>query len=171
MNNKILNDDIDYPFRASLTRVARCGLCKHHDEHNIVCAVGLDIQYPTIAKEHNCPAYEYKKDNFKRNMFQHCELQECSDCAHELDGCCTGKQWMPFKTKPHCEFYRPKWKTCHYAVPHFQEGCGPQLFRNNYCERPPEERDGIQRGDWKCRCSAAHTAGAECLSCYQPMID
>lgn len=168
MNNKILSDDIDYPFRASLTGVARCGLCKHHDIRLIVCAAGLKIQYPTIAKEHDCPQYEYQKDVFKPTPFQLCELTECATCAHELDGFCTGKHWLPFKTKPICEFYRAKSLTCRHAVPHYQDGCGPSLFRNNYCDLPPEQRDGYQNFGWKCCCPAAHTAAAEKLSCYEP---
>jgi hypothetical protein len=121
---------------------------------------------PTLAHEHDCEHYHYKKDQFKPNHFQHCAHDYCNNCAFELDGFCSGKNWIPYKTEPKCEFYRDKNKTCVNAVPIHQEGCGPDLFRNNYCRLPPEQRDGEQSSGWKHMCYQAHTKGAEYKKCY-----
>jgi hypothetical protein len=164
-----LDDATDYPFCASLTKVARCGLCKHSNRREIRCAKGLAILYPTIAREHDCPHYEFHKGELRPNPFQHCGLLECKTCAFELDNFCSGKRWIPFKTEPHCEFYRPKGKTCQHAIPFHQEGSEPEIYRNNYCSLPPEQRDGDQSSSWKCCCYKAHTPGAENMKCYQPI--
>jgi len=167
-----LKVDKEYPFRASLTKVARCGMCANQE--NYCCNKEHDIIYPTIGGEHKCLDYEYKPDHIyllpenKILIFTGLidKLSECNRCSHLLYERCNGIKWYPFKIKNgKCEFFRDKSLICKYAIPYLQYG---NHNRNNFCTLPPEERDGdYTKRSWKCNCPNAHKEGIEYRKCYQ----
>lgn len=175
LTNNELKNEIDYPWRANLLTVARCGYCKWHDEAKYTCSKGHEIKGPTQVNEHDCKDYEYLPCNVPMPeegyifMFlgQMKKREECNDCGYLFQGRCSGINWYPFAIKQgKCEFFRSKNKTCKFAIPRLQYG---DLGRNNFCKLAPEQRDG-GRG-WKWNCRNAHTENGEYKTCYQPIKD
>ena len=174
-HTEALEADKEYPFRASLTKIARCGMCRNGvgDYLVISCSKNHKLVYPLICGEHECPDYEYKPDHIeiipedKTLIFTRLidRLLECNQCSHLLYGRCTGVKWDPFKIKDgKCEFFRDKSLICKHAIPYLQYG---NHHRNNFCTLPPEERDGDTRRGWKWNCPGAHEKDIEYKKCYQ----
>ncbi len=158
-----------YPWRASLSRKARCSACVNYIEHSgfgISCSEENKIQYPTYSKTHGCPDFKFKpQEEFTgpRNEFEYIPYPECFGCGHNFKGACSGKQWLPVKiVDDKCEFYRDKKLICRNAIPYLQY-CNN--LRNNYCKLPPHKRDS-NRG-WGCNCPSAHYPGIEHKKCYK----
>lgn len=187
VHNMKLEDKKDYPFRASLTKVARCGMCKNYVEPKFEedialmdsCIKGHDIVGPTITGEHDCKDYEYRPDVidmppngriFRFNGYvggSEAMFNECNGCGHNFMGRCNGIGWVPIrKVNGICEFFRERYKTCKHAIPVLQYG---NHIRNNYCRLPPEQRDGDVSRGWKWHCSNAHTSYVESKKCYAPI--
>jgi len=188
---KKLDPDVDYPFRSSLTKVARCGMCIHFSsyveetEHDPLfyekcelgkekCELGKEIRYPYMANEHDCQDYMYKpfkvpriKEGYIKIFIGEIKkLKECDDCSHNLENYCEGVSHFPFKTTPRCEFFRNKELICKHAIPYFQYGT---TIRNNYCSLEPSKREGDMKRGWKWSCPWAHEKTAEYYKCYEPM--
>ena len=183
-----LENEKDYPFRASLTKVARCGMCENYvepdyEDGNIpisdYCEKGHEVVGPTITGEHDCKDYEYKPDRidmppegriFRFNGYvggSEEMFNECYTCGHNFMGQCGGIGWVPIrKVNGVCEFYRDKKLTCKHAIPILQYG---DHIRNNYCRLPPEKRDGDCSRGWKWHCCNAHTPYVESWKCYEPI--
>jgi len=170
-----LEVDKEYPFRASLTEVARCGMCANQE--NYICSKGHNIVYPTITGEHECTDYKYKPDCIvvipENKVFTFVGLRdrlpECNQCSHLLYGRCDGLHWYPFRIKDgKCEFFTDKSLICKYAIPYLQYG---NHNRNNFCTLPPEERDGDTKRGWKWNCPNAHEKGIEYKKCYKSKIE
>lgn len=177
----ILDPVIEYPFRASLIKIARCGMCENtiREDHGrdgdlvIECTMGLELIYPLITGEHKCKLYKYKpipqvkvpKNKLKTFVGLIDQLKECKQCSHNLQGYCDGIKWFPFETDPKCEFFRAKNLICKYAIPYFQYG---STMRNNYCQLEPEKRAGDNKRGWKWNCPNAHEKSAEYYKCYNP---
>lgn len=156
-----------YPWRASLTKIARCATCEF-----VVggCRKGNELQYPLYSKTHNCPDFKFKPNPFDlvEDMFTKCEYLECAECCHNFKDRCSGKRWYPVEIKEgKCEFFRHKDLLCKNAIPYSQY-CN--YLRNNYCKLPPHKRDQEERvsESWKWNCVFAHMKGIESYSCYKP---
>ena len=54
-----------YPWRPSLTKKARCGMCKHKRGSFGLCSQGHNMKYPTLANVHNCKDYDYEELPFE----------------------------------------------------------------------------------------------------------
>ena len=157
-----------YPFRASLTKRARCAACQHLG--GFLCRRGKDVQYPLYSNVHSCPAFKFKPlpFNVPQDCFNGLDYPECANCGHNFRNICSGKRWIPVQIKDgKCEFFRDKKLICKYAIPYSQY-CNH--LRNNYCRLPPHLRDqekDVSRG-WSWNCNFAHIKGIECFSCYKP---
>lgn len=158
---KELEDDKDYPWRASLTKVARCGMCQNCIGLGEGCRAGHGIVYPLINGEHACPDYKYLPDiiNIREPKFPECEL-----CSHWFMGTCIGIEWHSIRTRSICEIYRDARTICEHAIPTLQYG---NHIRNNYCTLPPDQRDGDAKAGWKWMCPNAHNSYTEHLKCYK----
>ena len=164
MSDIKLEDDVGYPFRASLTKKARCGMCIFFSGmENLTCKVGHKLIFPLINGEHHCKDYRYKPWG---TILKHSPRSaECKDCSHLYMGVCDGIKHHPFQKEPTCEFFRHKDLTCKNAIPMFQYG---SYIRNNYCKLPPHLRDGDSSRSWKWMCPNAHTPDIEHRKCYKP---
>lgn len=156
-----LDDDKDYPWRSSLTKVARCGMCKMRISLGDSCIAGRRIVYPLITGEHDCRHYRYLPDII---IILKPKYPECELCSHWFKGICSGIEWRSFRTRSICEFYRDARTVCVHAIPTLQYG---DHHRNNYCTLPPEQRDGDSKMGWKWMCPNAHTRYCEHLKCYR----
>lgn len=164
----ILDDEKDYPWRASLTKTARCFYCSHFFNDDS-CALEHQVVYPLINGEHHCPDYVYVPDKIPKidNPFAVPESEYCVKCSKFFQGACSGKSWIPIHIKNgRCEFFRDMDKTCKNAIPFLQYG---NHIRNNYCKLPPHLRDGDCSRGWKWCCPQAHTEHIENKKCYRPM--
>lgn len=134
--------------------MATCGTCKKSRMGEISCEAGHEIQLPTMLNEHDCKDYDYEPagEIVAKTPFNVPEHEYCLDCAHELNGVCDGKKWIPYKTKPRCEFFREKILICIHAYPFIQYGNG---LRNNRCKL---------KSDGQC-CPWAHIENN--LKCYK----
>jgi hypothetical protein len=178
-----LDPEKDYPFRASLVnkKAAMCGMCKGFTgiEQGMNCKSGHEPVGPFLAKKHDCKDYSYNPHVItllpagKIMTFMGLEgaRPECKSCANQLYGYCHGMRWHPITIKAGmCEFYRDAGLTCKHAVPHMQYG---STDRNNYCSRPPAERDEnvmpyFLEITWECCCTSANDATAVNYMCYEP---
>lgn len=175
-----LDPEKDYPFRSSLTRVARCGMCKKSKKVMnlaIECKKGLELKYPLLANEHDCKHYEYEShcieeipdDKIHNFIGIEARRPECNQCSHLLLGYCSGLRWHPAGIKDgKCEFFRDKKFTCKHAVPCLQYANG---LRNNYCKLDPSKRDQTDNKNlsWKWMCPWAHEKSVETLKCHEPI--
>ncbi len=140
----ILSPRKSYPFRSSYIKKARCGTCQFNNDFS--CLKGNEILFPTMAQEHNCKDYQYKKDSVpiipkdKILLFRGLsdKLKECNDCTHNFENRCEGLKWFPYTKHGECEFFRHKNTICKNAVPYLQY---ENHIRNNYCKLPPHLRD------------------------------
>lgn len=179
MSNNSLEKDKDYPFRASLTKVARCGMCLYNGHFKNGCLTDYDcekdhdIKYPTITNEHDCKDYKYLDDTIevKEGMIYRGystpepEFPECKECGYNFKGKCSGIQWIPIPIKNgKCQFFRDKNLICKYAIPTLQYS---NHFRNNFCSLDPKLRDGDMKRGWKWMCPTAHEKYAEHYKCYK----
>lgn len=136
--------------------MARCGMCKRSENSRLnICHAGHQVKYPLMVNQHDCPDYEYEPagEIVQKTPFNVQEHEYCPECAHHLDGVCSGKSWIPYKTEPRCEFFRDLHLTCKHALPFLQYGNG---LRNNHC---------ALRDDERC-CNWAHIS--DHLDCYEP---
>lgn len=165
---KMVTKSKGYPWRASLTKKARCATCKFNKSIN--CSKGNEVQYPLYSKTHNCPDFEFKENPFDlyEDDFTRCEFIECAECSYNFKNRCSGKRWIPIKKiKGKCEFFHHKDLICKNAIPYSQY-CNH--LRNNYCRLLPHKRDVPKwQQHWSWNCPFAHTKGVEkSLSCYKP---
>lgn len=157
-----------YPWRASLTKKARCATCKF--VKSTKCLEGKKLQYPLYSYSHNCKDFEFNPKSFDlyEDMFTACKYAECIECSHNFKNRCSGKRWCPVTIKDgKCEFFRHKDLICKNAIPYSQY-CNQ--LRNNYCKLPPHKRDISERvsESWHWNCIFAHVKGIENYSCYKP---
>lgn len=157
-----LDNDKDYPFQSSLTKVARCGMCQNMIGLGVGCRARHRVVYPLMVGEHNCSDYKFQPDiiNISKPKYPECEL-----CSHWFKGVCSGIEWRSFRTRSICEFYRDARTVCVHAIPVLQYG---DHHRNNYCTLPPEQREGDMSRGWKWMCNNAHRSHVEHLKCYKP---
>lgn len=170
--------DVGFPWRASLTKVARCACCEHYQTdypQNLVpdsCARGHQLIYPLYTQTHHCKDFlfvppESRPDYCISSLFNQPEFEYCPLCSHYFKGLCDGKHWIPVQIKDgRCEFFRDRNLTCRYSIPYCQYIGG---YRNNYCKLPPQYRDGDAKQGWKWNCPSAHCEGIERLKCYKPI--
>lgn len=156
-----LDDDRDYPWQSSLTKVARCGMCRMRISLGDSCIAGHRIVYPLMVGEHNCRDYRYLPDII---IILKPKYPECELCSHWFKGVCSGIEWRSFRTRSICEFYRDARTICEHAIPTLQYG---DHHRNNYCTLPPDQRDGDAKMGWKWMCPNAHNSHVEHLKCYR----
>jgi hypothetical protein len=171
-----LRDEQGYPWRASLTKKARCGMCENIRFNELECRLGHNLVYPLITGEHRCKDYKYKYELvilppegyiFISGVLLNSIFPECCDCAHNLLGRCDGVHCFPImRINGNCEYFRSKCLICKNAIPMFQYG---SYTRNNYCRLPPHLRDDPCKNGWKWLCPAANRAEAENMNCYSPM--
>lgn len=160
-----MKDDESKPWRASFTKVARCGMCAFYAGFNAgKCSKGRTYIYPLITGEHHCKDYIHNRD--QPRFFTKPEYPLCKRCGHWFNGRCDGIRWWPHKTEP-CEFFRDRRLTCRNAIPMSQYG---DHNRNNYCKLPPRLRDGDSSRGWKWLCPNAHTEYVTGLKCYKPKV-
>ena len=154
-----------YPWRASLTKKARCATCKRNS--GAYCTKGHKRQYPLYTKTHDCPDFDFKPSPPPGTGSEDELLfPECSECGYNFVNKCTGIRWRPISKKDgKCEFFRHKDLICKNAIPYLQY-CNH--MRNNYCRLPPHKRDGAAKQRWSWNCPWAHGIGVERLHCYKP---
>ncbi len=157
-----------YPWRASLTKKARCAACQFI--RSVTCLKGHKVKYPTYANTHNCCDFKFKPNPFDvyKDDFNKIPYNECVECSHNFRNRCSGKRWIPITIiEGKCEFFRPKGLICKNAIPYSQY-CNH--LRNNYCKLPPHKRDQNERVrfSWSHNCIHAHVKGIESNSCYKP---
>jgi hypothetical protein len=153
---------INYPFRASLITIARCGFCQQYGDSQYECWCKLHhkIHYPTHVDEHDCPDYQYHphfvkaipEDMIKDFMQLDPRLPECAKCFYQFHGYCAGLTSWPRGMKDgKCNDFLSASNRCKYAIQMFQWG---DTIQNHYCSRPPEERDEeyARKHGWKCHC-------------------
>lgn len=143
-----------------------CGTCKKSEMGKYGCSAGHELKYPLITCKHECADFEYepKGEEVFLTPFNQANLTECESCAHELNGVCDGKRWIPFKRNPYCEFFRSRGLTCKHAIPFIQYGNG---HRNNKCALPPERRKTDAKRSKDCCCPNAHRSSH--MECHEPI--
>lgn len=160
-----------YPWRASLTKKARCDTCKYICG-TWLCSKGRILLYPLYAKTHDCPDFSFKPSQQRGgpyNEFEELSYPECKDCGHNFEGLfCDGKRWLPVNfVENKCEFFRHEGLICKNAIPYLQYG---NQLRNHYCKLPPYKRDGDQKQGWSWNCPHANSLGIERTRCYKPRV-
>jgi len=167
--------DVGYPWRASLTKKARCAFCRHFVEwgdreaYSCRCEKGhsLEGKGPYAVRLHECRDYEYvplKLDNVPK-----IKLNICKRCVNNIVGRCFANRIRIHPKEDRCSGFRDRRLLCRYAIPMVQGG-GSLLLRSNYCKRPPGSRDGewYTEYTWSTLCPSAHEPAAEFKRCYKP---
>jgi len=87
-----------YPWRASLTKKARCATCKRNS--GAYCTKGHKRQYPLYTKTHDCPDFDFKPSPPPGTGSEDELLfPECSECGYNFVNKCTGIRWRPISKK------------------------------------------------------------------------